>query len=121
MTEIDLNLKNGLYICKIKDSHIEFDNVFNLNENLEKIFEKTGNKPPLIILDLDNLKTIDSSGIAFLMLLKNKIEDSKGLLSIINVSDFLKKTFSYIDINKYFNIFNDEEEATVFLKGKDLE
>ncbi len=116
MNDIEITKNNDIYICSLKNTSIDFENVFKLQDSLTEIFNTTGTNKPAIIFNLEKLKSIDSSGIAFLMLIKNKIEEYSGNLILVKLNDIIKKTLSYTDLDKYFNVFETENKAIDYLK-----
>jgi anti-sigma B factor antagonist len=71
-----------------------------------------------IMLNLQDLDYIDSSGIGTLIKITKALRAAKGDLVLINVSDDIKKVFSLVKLERMINMFSTEFDAIGFLRLK---
>ncbi len=64
-----------------------------------------------IIINLDRVSYIDSSGIGVLISSLSQIKKTGGGLKIINVYGAVRKVFELTKLTGFFDIFDSEEEA----------
>ena len=94
--------KNGNQAVVIPDGRIDITNSQDLKKKLLEIFDDGYDE---IVIDFSNISSIDSSGLGKLLLFHKKLKERGGELRIINVgSDYVKKMFSMIHLNKVINI-----------------
>ena len=68
-------------------------------------------KAPLVIVDLSEVKYIDSSGLATLVECLQNMADYGGKLVLIGASKSAKDVFSIARLDKVFSFCDSEEEA----------
>ncbi len=94
--------RNGNQAVVIPDGRIDITNSQDLKKKLLDIFDEGFDE---IVIDFSNISSIDSSGLGKLLLFHKKLKERGGELRIINVgSDYVKKMFSMIHLNKVINI-----------------
>ncbi len=94
--------KNGNQAVVIPDGRIDITNSQDLKKKLLDIFDEGFDE---IVIDFGNISSIDSSGLGKLLLFHKKLKERGGELRIVNVSsDYVKKMFSMIHLNKVINI-----------------
>lgn len=64
-----------------------------------------------IILDLEEMPKIDSSGIGAVVNALRRARQLGGDVKLVNPSDFAVKTFKLVGIWNLFGVFSSEEEA----------
>lgn len=64
-----------------------------------------------LIINLDKVSYMDSSGLGTLVAVLKKIKKENGALKIINLSPSIKKIFELTRLTKFFEIFENEENA----------
>ena len=94
--------KNGNQAVVIPDGRIDITNSQDLKKKLLDIFDEGFEE---IVIDFGNISSIDSSGLGKLLLFHKKLKERGGELRIVNVSsDYVKKMFSMIHLNKVIDI-----------------
>lgn len=89
----------------ILEGKIDITNSSELKENLLQIYNEGFDS---IIIDFANVYGIDSSGLGKLLLIQKKLSERDGKLKIINInSDYVRKMFSMIHLNKVIDIDSD--------------
>ena len=84
------------------ESRIDITNSQDLKQELLDIYEEGYAE---IVIDFTNVDSIDSSGLGKLLLFHKKLKEKDGRLKIINVtSDYVKKMFKMIHLNKVIDI-----------------
>lgn len=71
----------------------------------------------LCIVDISNLRYINSSGIGVLITILTKFRNKDGELCLLNPSESVKKLLIITKLNAIFNIKDSESEAIAFLKN----
>ena len=64
-----------------------------------------------ILINLTNVSYIDSSGIGVLISSLSRLKKVGGALKIMGVHGSVKKVFELTKLDKFFEIYQDEEEA----------
>ncbi len=81
----------------------------NTSPDLRKLFEKQGSKK--IVVDLEKVTYIDSSGLATLVEILKKTKTQGGSLGLSAMSDKVKSLFEITKLDKLFSIFPNQQEA----------
>jgi len=71
-----------------------------------------------LIFDMVNVTHVDSSGMWAVFESHKKTKAKKGKMGIINVKEKVYNTFKSLHMTNNVNIFDNEEAAIVFLRGK---
>lgn len=91
------------FIGKISNS-----NSFELNRKIHGVFE---NRNYNIILDLSRLEYINSSGVAIIFSLFQRVKQNQGKLTIGGMHPFLHNVFSLMDLPPRLDIYDTLDEA----------
>ena len=76
---------------------------------LSKLFEKQC--PKKVIVDLEKVGYIDSSGLATLVEMLKRVKSQGGTLGLAGMSEKVKSLFEITKLDKLFLIFPNQEEA----------
>ena len=76
-------------------------NATELRENLADILEKNVQE---IYLDLEKVVIVSSLGISRLLSFKNKADEKKMSVKIVNIQDKLKETLKKLMLDQFFGI-----------------
>ncbi|WP_165226734.1 STAS domain-containing protein [Aquisphaera insulae] len=71
---------------------------------------------PLIVLDLDQIDYLSSSGVAILVGLKRRIDTRGGKLALFNVQPVVSDLLKVMKLDRYFPITEDEASAIAALR-----
>lgn len=82
--------------------------------DLKKHFEKQPSKK--IVVDLEKVTYIDSSGLATLVEILKKTKSQGGMLGLSGMSDKVKSLFEITKLDKLFSIFRNQDEALLRVK-----
>ncbi len=76
---------------------------------LKKLFEKQPSKK--LVVDLEKVSYIDSSGLATLVEILKKIKSQGGALGLAGMSEKVKSLFEITKLDKLFVISSNQQEA----------
>ncbi len=109
--DIKINtVKNGIGIVHLNGKlNIESENEFELKIN--KLFSENITK---ILLNMSEVKHIDSTGLGSIMKIMNRAKFSNIELYLFDLPDNIKNVFSVAYIDIFFNIRSSEEIREIF-------
>jgi anti-sigma B factor antagonist len=91
---------------------IKGDIDINSSPDIRDAFEKgTKGKAMKILVNLDSVSYVDSSGLATLVEMLKKTRSYGGKLRISNLASKVKSLFEITKLEKLFEIFDTEEDA----------
>ena len=71
----------------------------------------TSQQPKLLVVNLEGVSFIDSSGLGLLVAARNSVDKSGGKLHLCSLPAPVKKTFDQTNLTNYFSIFATEQDA----------
>ncbi|MCM8830806.1 MAG: STAS domain-containing protein [Candidatus Omnitrophica bacterium] len=84
----------------------------NTSPNLRKIFDRLiKDNEKKVAIDLSNITYIDSSGLATLIEMLQRLRKIGGKLRLANMSEKIKNVFEITKLTKLFEIFDTTEAA----------
>lgn len=105
--QIKFGDKDGVRICTA-----EGDIDINTSPQVKKIFDKViKDKSGKVLIDLQKVEYIDSSGLATLVEILKNIKSYGGRLKLSNLSDKVKSLFEITKLEKLFDIYDSYDEA----------
>ncbi|MCS6984984.1 MAG: STAS domain-containing protein [Leptospiraceae bacterium] len=110
--EISQREKDGIVILDIQ-GEIDLYNAPEIKDTIQKLIEAQKYN---IIINLEKVSYIDSSGIGALISSLSNLKKYQGSLKIINVYASVKKVFELTKLTSFFEIYNSEEEALAKFK-----
>lgn len=108
MRIISNNLENGELLVKI-EGEVDVYTSIDLKKEMTKLVESDQKR---IIIDLENVNYMDSSGLGVLVALLKELKKVGGELKLICLPVSVKKIFDLTRLTKFFNIYNNLEDAT---------
>ena len=105
--EIKTREENNIIILDI-DGEIDLYNAPMLKDIMKQNIEA---KRYNIIINLERVSYIDSSGIGALISSLSNLKKYQGGLKIINVTGSVKKVFELTKLTSFFEIFEEENDA----------
>lgn len=109
----DASTNPHTYICKIGLSNkLDHSNALHLENAL--LFMIQGGMKKLM-LDLTDLKYIDSTGIGKLIKITKTLRKTKGDVCITKCTSHIVEIFKLVRLEKFIKIFNSNEEGLNFL------
>ena len=77
--------------------------------DLKKLFEKQPSKK--VVVDLEKVSYIDSSGLATLVEMLKKTKSQGGSLGLAGMSDKVKSLFEITKLDRLFSIYQNKQDA----------
>ncbi len=108
MRIISNNLENGKLLVKI-EGEVDVYTSIDLKKELTKLVESDQKN---IIIDLENVNYMDSSGLGVLVALLKELKKIGGELKLISLPVSVKKIFDLTRLTKFFNIYNNLDAET---------
>jgi anti-sigma B factor antagonist len=99
----------------IFDINGEID-LYNAPEIKDKIKEEMNKNKVNIVINLDKVSYIDSSGIGVLISSLSNLKKVGGALKLINVYASVRKVFELTKLTSFFDIYDGETEALAAFK-----
>lgn len=107
MLEVRTKTENTVTIVKIEG---EVD-LYSSPEVRKVLIELIKAQKKTILIDLDKVKYMDSSGVATLVEALQQVGKYKGKLKLANLRDAVKDVFELSRLDKVFDIYETVEEA----------
>ena len=99
----------------IFDINGEID-LYNAPEIKEKIKDELNKNKVNVIINLDRVSYIDSSGIGVLISSLSNLKKIGGALKLINVYASVRKVFELTKLTSFFDIYDNEDDAITAFK-----
>jgi len=68
-------------------------------------------QPKLLVINLEGVSFIDSSGLGLLVAARNSVDKNNGKLHLSCLPPQVKRTFDQTNLTNYFSIFATEQDA----------
>ena len=105
-------------IVSFNDRSLNFYVTDPLKESLkETINSKIDDGFKHFILNLDNVKIIDSCGVGLIIVANNVTASRNAKLYLCNIKPFIVKIFDIMRISKHLSLYENENEALQVIKG----
>jgi len=105
--ELSTELTKKVEIVKFTGK-ITNENSYEINRKIHRVFD---NNIYNIILNLDELEYINSTGVAILFSLFFRVRDNNGKIIIGGLHSFLRNVFSLMDLPEGLELYDSLEEA----------
>ena len=76
---------------------------------LKRVFEKNNSKK--VVVDLEKVTYIDSSGLATLVEMLKRMKGQGGSLGLVGLSDKVRSLFEITKLDKLFSVFKNQQDA----------
>ena len=91
---------------------IEGEVDLNSSPQLRKVFTELAEKgTQKILVNFSKVSYIDSSGLATLIEMMQRLKKGEGKMCLVNMSDKIKSLFEITKLDKLFAIYRTQEEA----------
>jgi anti-sigma B factor antagonist len=105
-------------IISFNDRSLNFYVTDSLKESLkETINSKIDDGFQHFVLNLDNVKIIDSCGVGLIIVANNVTASRSSKLYLTNIKPFIIKIFEIMRIAKHLSIFEREDDALLSIKN----
>jgi anti-sigma B factor antagonist len=99
--------KNGVLIC-LMEGEININNSPELRKAFDIIIKRNETR---VLLDLSAVSYVDSSGLATLIEMFQRLKKINGKLRLCHMAAKIRSVFELTKLNKLFEIFDTQEEA----------
>ena len=117
---MELKTKNigGITVIELA-GRMTVDNIYSLTKLIErnvfrftgKIEDPAGKRNSRVILDMEGVEAIDSSGLGTILFLAKKCRALGSDLKIVSIPPEVKRVFEIVNYDKIFHIFNSLDDA----------
>ncbi|MGE3819025.1 MAG: STAS domain-containing protein [Isosphaeraceae bacterium] len=107
---------DGLLHVRFNAQEIDFDSKGPFNELAERLAAVSG--PKRVILNLGNVRAINSAAIAMLIQLQKKLRDVDGRLKLCQVDPYVKNILSMTKVDQLMELHDTEQDAADAYHGK---
>ena len=86
---------------------------FEVTAQLRDVIRETvaTHQPKLLVVNLEGVSFIDSSGLGLLVAARNSVDKGGGKLHLCCLPAQVKRTFDQTNLTNYFSIFTTEQDA----------
>ena len=103
----DIQDINDVKVIKIINDALDASNIKDFKNDIAIYIESCKN----IILDLSDIKFIDSSGLGSIISCLRQLHSNNGELKLSNLTKPVKALFELVRLHKIFEIYNSNVEA----------
>lgn len=111
--EINLKKSADAYVISISGS-LDIYTSLDFKNFIETNIPQNGSEPLHVVVNLEKLNYIDSSGIGMLIKQLNYVQEIKGKFSIANLKPAIEKVFKVAGLTTYFNTINEDDFRTTY-------
>jgi len=109
---VDINLEtrklgNSAYLIEVQ-GEIDVYTSPRVKETINELIEKG---KYFLVINLEGVRYIDSTGLGVLIGALKKVKENDGAVSLISTNPQIKKIFTITGLVKIFGIYKNEEEA----------
>ena len=112
--EIEQKTADNVTVASLRG---EFD-AHNLQEASERLDEIV-NKSPQVVLNLKDLKFINSSALGYLIKTSKRMREMDGEIVLAEPSSFLQATIRTLGLDQIFKVFENDDDAIAHFQGGD--
>jgi len=105
--EITTEKSDNVAIATLVGDHLDASNADEFKRDMAPLLEAN----PRLILDLSDVRFLDSAGLGALLSALRKLSADGGDLKLIGVSQPVRSVFQITRMHRIFDIFNTKEEA----------
>jgi len=105
--KINTQLKNDVLVCAV-DGEIDINTSPQVKKSFDKVIKEKREK---VIINLEKVSYIDSSGLATLVEILKNFKNYGGKLKLVSLSSKVKSLFEITRLEKLFDISDREDEA----------
>jgi len=111
--------KEKVVILSFNDRSLNFYVTDALKESLKELIgSKIDEGYEHFVLNMENVKIIDSCGVGLVIATNNLTSARSSKLYLTNIRPFIIKIFDIMRISKHLNVFETEDEALKVIEGQ---
>jgi len=115
--QYELHEKNNYLIIEILVEKVDFFDTPDIAHEFEDIIELKDF--PNVIFDLNHITYIDSSGIGFLISIRNKLKNNKSELTTVCSNPDIIHIMELLKVPQFFKIFRNRQDAENYFLNRD--
>ena len=77
----------------------------------KSLVEVCNRRPKKLVIDLSQVKHIDSSGVGTLVEAFRRVKQANGRMCLVGMTDMVRGVFEITKLDQFFSVFDTEEEA----------
>lgn len=104
---VNITEQEGVYLCRV-DGEIDINTAPQFKKAFDKLIKE---KEVKVVINLEKVGYIDSSGLATLVELLKNFRKSSSKLKLVSLSAKVRSLFEITKLEKLFDIIDKEEEA----------
>lgn len=98
-----------------KGSHLILDmqgsiDLYNISQLKKKLFQFAEERVPSLVINMQKINYLDSTGIGALVAGQKKISENSGRLSLMSVNEDVMTILKLAALDKFFTIYDSEKE-----------
>jgi len=105
--------KYNVIVLSLKGKIVGGPDASEFNDVIQKLIKENKKN---IVVDLGNLKYVNSTGIGIIIRAYTTVKNAGGNLKLANLNDKMRGLLSITKLNTIFEIYKTEEEATKSFK-----
>ena len=106
----------GYNVIEIKNSKFDLFEIPEMSKKIESRLIELGY--PSLIIDIDKIKHIDSTGFGFLMSTRNTIDRHGNELVVVCSLESILHVIEMLNMNRFLKVFKTLDDAVEYLSGK---
>ena len=106
--EISHQITNDCLVLSLKGDLIGEQNG---NQILELVSDAQNAKVLVVLVNLENVRYVNSSGLGVLITLLTKVKNKGGELALLNISEQISKLLQITKLDSIFSVYANKEEA----------
>ncbi|MFA5060574.1 MAG: STAS domain-containing protein [Candidatus Omnitrophota bacterium] len=100
--------ENNDFVVVAIDGEIDLDSSPQMRKIFQELMDKGKSR---IVIDFEKVSYIDSSGLATLIEMMQRLKKIQGQLSLVQMSDKIRSLFEITKLDKLFSIHRTQAEA----------
>lgn len=105
--ELLITKKGSITFIAFSCNYLDAGNCEAFKRSIEPLLEANN----WVVLDLDNLKFVDSSGLGALLFCQRKLTAARGDLKLCSMARQVRTPFEQVRMQRLIHVFNSREEA----------
>ena len=106
--KVSVNETGGVVVIKLTGQLMGGTDALKINDELFDLLEKGKNK---IIVDLEEVSWINSSGLGILIGMITRVRKEKGEMVLINIAEKIKEILRVTKLESIFKVYDSLEDA----------
>ncbi|MBI1387904.1 MAG: anti-sigma factor antagonist [bacterium] len=110
---VSIEEQNGVTVIELTIDELDADTVAEFNQRAEACLAASDR----LILDMNRLKFIDSSGLGAVLSVKRKLDARQGKMALCRLSAPVREIMDLVRLSSVFQIADTREDAVKLVEG----